>query len=67
MSGDVRLTERELQVLREYHLGLSDKEVAAKLGIATTTVRTHARAIYSKLDVGSKTRALHKGRTLNLI
>ncbi len=43
------LTERELDVLREISLGLSEKEVAAKLGIARSTVSEHTMHIRVKL------------------
>lgn len=46
-----QLTERELEVARLIYNGLNNKEIAFRLGIATTTVRNHVKAIYSKLNV----------------
>ncbi len=52
------LTEREEQVLRHLADGYSCKEIAELLGIRFETVRTHARAIYAKLHVHSRTEAV---------
>lgn len=48
------LSEREQQVLQGLVDGLSDKQVAARLGLAPTTVRTFVRHIYRKLHVSSR-------------
>lgn len=45
------LTERERDVAGAIGRGLSDKEIAAELGIAYSTVRTHLESIYAKLDL----------------
>jgi LuxR family maltose regulon positive regulatory protein len=46
---------------------LSDKEIALELVISTSTVKTHARAIYGKLDACSRTAAAHTARDLGLL
>jgi NarL family two-component system response regulator LiaR len=51
------LTHRELQVLREVAIGLTNKEIARGLVIAETTVKSHVRAILDKLGVQSRTQA----------
>ncbi len=61
------LTEREYQVLLCFEQGLADKQIARQLGVAISTVKTHARAIYAKLDAPSRTAALHKAREAGLI
>lgn len=48
------LTEREQEVLQLILSGKSNKEIAAALFITESTVKTHARNIYSKYDVGSR-------------
>ena len=61
------LSERELQVLHLIREGLSNREIAIELVIATGTVKTHINKIYGKLEVRSRTRALAKARELNLM
>jgi DNA-binding NarL/FixJ family response regulator len=61
------LTEREHQVLLGFERGLADKQIALELGVAICTVKTHARAIYAKLEAGSRTAALHKARLAGLV
>lgn len=48
------LSARETDVLKLVARGYADKEVAARLGIAPSTVDTHVRAIYRKLSVNSR-------------
>ncbi|MGQ3209914.1 MAG: helix-turn-helix transcriptional regulator [Shinella sp.] len=48
------LTNRECQVVQLILRGHSAKEIAAKLGIAPTTVKLHRRNLYAKLDVTSQ-------------
>ena len=51
------LTERELDVLSLLGRGLSNKEIAAKLGIADCTARTHVSNVLGKLGLASRTQA----------
>ncbi|HYT12065.1 MAG TPA: response regulator transcription factor [Candidatus Nitrosopolaris sp.] len=61
------LTHREKEVLRLMAEGTSSREIAAKLSISYTTVRTHIRSLGSKLGVHSKLEAIVKARDLALI
>jgi len=61
------LSQRELEVLRLIAAGLSNREIAEELVVAISTVKTHIRNIYGKLDVSSRTQALVKARELKLI
>jgi NarL family two-component system response regulator LiaR len=51
------LTGRELDVLWFLGRGLSNKEIAAELGIADCTVRTHVSNVLGKLGLTSRTQA----------
>jgi two-component system, NarL family, response regulator DevR len=62
-----RLTSREKEVLRLMAEGISSREIASKLGISYTTVRTHIRSLGSKLGVHSKLEAIVKARDLALV
>jgi LuxR family maltose regulon positive regulatory protein len=61
------LSEREIEVLRLIAAGLSNREIAAEIVVAVSTVKTHINNIYRKLDVSSRTRAVAKARELKLV
>lgn len=52
------LSPREREVLQCVAEGLSNPDIAAKLYIAETTVKTHLLRIFAKLDVDDRTRAV---------
>lgn len=52
------LTVRELDVLQLLALGKSNKEIGLNLYISDTTVRSHIRGIFAKLNVLSRTEAV---------
>jgi len=62
-----RLTPREKEVLRLMAEGTSSRDIARRLGISYTTVRTHIRSLGSKLGVHSKLEAIVKARELALV
>lgn len=55
-----QLTPRERMVLAKLAQGLVYKEIADHCDISLETVRTHARRIFKKLNVGTKTEAVLK-------
>ncbi|WP_085726265.1 helix-turn-helix transcriptional regulator [Pseudomonas sp. R37(2017)] len=57
-SSFTDLTARERDVLGLICEGLADKEVAARLKLAPNTVRNHVAAVYSKLDLHSRSEAI---------
>jgi DNA-binding NarL/FixJ family response regulator len=58
------LTERELSILNMIARGLTYAEAAQAGGISVHTVGDHIKAIYRKLDVRSKSEAVHEARQL---
>ena len=52
------LTERELDVLRLAAQGLTNKAIAAELGLSDRTVQGHLANIYGKLGVTTRTEAV---------
>ena len=56
-----KLSEQELKVLHLIADGRSNKEIATKLFIAETTVKSHVSNILKKLDVKRRTEAVKVG------
>jgi DNA-binding NarL/FixJ family response regulator len=54
------LTHREKEILKSLAKGLRYKEIASEFNIGIETVRSHARNIYEKLQVQSRTEAINK-------
>ncbi len=61
------LSERELEVLRLLAGGLSNKKIMDELFLSLSTVKTHIRNIYSKLNVHSRTEVIVKSNKLELL
>jgi len=61
------LSERELEVLRMLETSMDSNEIASKLFIAVSTVRTHIKKIYAKLGVSRRMEALQRARDLGLL
>ena len=61
LEGDVEaftpLSPREMEILQYVTRGMSNKEIASKLGISHQTVKNHMTAILHKLDVEDRTQA----------
>ena len=60
LSNGERLTDREQQVLDLLSEGLKAKEIAEKLFVSITTVRSHVRSIYDKLHVQNRVEMLKR-------
>lgn len=65
--SDQILSRREIEVLRMIAEGLSNKEIASKLGISDHTVKFHISAIFAKLGASSRTGAVTIGIRVGLI
>jgi DNA-binding NarL/FixJ family response regulator len=61
------LTPREREVLELASDGLSNRDVAAALGISEHTVKFHLASVYGKLGAGSRTEAVRRGLRRGLI
>ena len=65
-SGELGLTERELEVLRLVAAGRSNREIAAELFISPKTASVHVSNILGKLGVASRGEAAARAHTLRL-
>ena len=65
--GTVPVTPRQMDVLRHLALGHSTATIAARLGIATETVRNHVRAIISRLEVHTRLEAVIRAHELGIL
>ncbi|WP_444920165.1 HTH-type transcriptional regulator MalT [Microbulbifer sp. CnH-101-G] len=52
------LTPREWQVLNAIHSGLSNERIARHFKVAPSTIKTHIRSLYQKLDVKDRQEAI---------
>jgi hypothetical protein len=60
------LSQREIQILSQLHLGAPLKDLAASLFIAEATLKTHLASIYRKLEVKNRVQAIDKARIAGL-
>jgi PAS domain S-box-containing protein len=61
------LTNRQLQVLRLLAEGVTARGIAARLGLAETTVRNHIRAVLAELGAHSQLEAVARARAQGLV
>jgi len=61
------LSKREFEVLELIAAGLSNQEIAEKLFVSTSTVKTHVSNILAKLDASRRTQAIRRAQELRLI
>ena len=64
---DEPLTSREVQVLELLAEGLSNKAIAARLGISDQTVKFHVASISGKLGAANRTDAVRRAVRRGLI
>ena len=67
VSEEVRLTDRERDVLHWLVQGASNEMIAKQLYITVATVKAHLTAIFEKLKVRSRTQAIVKAIKLGLV
>ena len=53
-----QLTERELEVLKLAAKGMSNRDIAHHLSLSIRTIQAHLSAVFSKMQVGSRTEAV---------
>lgn len=61
------LTPREREILALLADGFGNKQIAARLGISTNTVKTHLELLFDKLDVSTRTEAVTAAARMGLL
>ncbi len=67
LISQLELSKRELEILNLMAQGHSNKEIAAKIFVSVSTIKTHNQHLFVKLDVKRRTQAVEKAKRLNLI
>ena len=65
--NELRISARELEVLKLMANGLSNQEIADRLFVSLNTVKTHSSNLFLKMEVGRRTQAVEKAKRLGLI
>ena len=60
---DVRLTERESELLALLPTGMTNRELSEHLHLSENTIKSHLRRLFSKLDVRNRAQAAALART----
>ena len=61
------LTERQHELLAMVAEGLTNRQIAAELGISESTVKNHLHQVFSKLGVTSRSQAISVGVRLGIV
>jgi DNA-binding NarL/FixJ family response regulator len=61
------LSQRQQDVLKLIGSGLSNKQIAHSLNIAPETVKSHAKSIFAKLEVKSRTEAAVRAQQYGIL
>ena len=67
LVSQLELNKRELEILSLLAQGHSNQEIAAKLFVSLSTVKTHIQNLFEKLDVKRRIQAVEKAKRLNLV
>jgi NarL family two-component system response regulator LiaR len=64
---EIGLSKREMEVLLLMAEGLSNNEIAERIFVSLSTVKTHTNRIFEKMDVQRRTQAIEKAKRLKII
>lgn len=61
------ISKREFEVLELIAAGLSNQDIADRLFVSTSTVKTHVSNVLAKLDASRRTEAIARAKQLRII
>jgi DNA-binding CsgD family transcriptional regulator len=61
------ISKREYEVLELMAGGLSNQEIAEKLFVSTSTIKTHTSNLFAKLDARRRTQAIQRAKELRIL
>lgn len=61
------LSDREYEVLKEIASGLSNREIAEKLFLTESTIKTHVSNLFVKLNAKRRTQAIRMAKEMRII
>jgi DNA-binding CsgD family transcriptional regulator len=64
---ELGVTRREIEILELIAKGMSNREIADKLFVSESTVKTHSSRLFDKLSARRRTQAVQIGKELGLI
>jgi len=67
LENDYGITPRQMEVLHCIAAGLSNKQIAYKLGLSEGTIKIHITLLMRTLDVNNRTSAVLKATQLGLL
>ena len=67
LVAKLELSTRELEILGLLAEGNSNQEIANRIFVSLSTVKTHNQNLFEKLDVKRRTQAIEKAKRLHLI
>ena len=65
--NELGISNREYEVLVHISKGMSNKEIADKLFISESTIKTHVSNLLVKLDAKRRTQAIQKAKDLEIL
>jgi DNA-binding NarL/FixJ family response regulator len=67
IKSQLGISEREMEVLFGIIEGLTNQQIAEKLFLSESTIKTHSSNLFSKLDVKRRTQAVLEARKIGLV
>jgi DNA-binding NarL/FixJ family response regulator len=65
-NANIGLSVRESEIVELVVRGLSNREIAAELGVSPNTVRSHLQSISAKLSVSNRARIAFRAREIGI-